>query len=107
MIIPPKYTLTPKISQFLASIEASKAVIDAISIPIEIENNIRRKSTLRSSLFSARIEGNTLTLDDLPKAGSKDQKRIEVFNILKALNYFQQRPAKDLTIKDCLTFHQM
>jgi Fic family protein len=107
LLIPPRFELTSKIAQLLASIEGSKAVIDAVPIPIEIETNIRRKSSLKSSLFSARIEGNTLTLDDLPKASSKDQKRIEVFNILKALNLLQSRMSKDLTVKDLLTFHQI
>lgn len=107
MLIPPKYTLTTKISQLLSSIEASRAVIEAIQIPIEIETNIRRQSSLKSSLFSARIEGNTLTLDELHQSTSKDQKNVEVFNILKALNHLQQRPAKDLTHKDILQLHQM
>ena len=107
MIIPPKYTLTPKISQLLSSIEASREVINSISIPIEIEINIRRQSTLKSSLFSARIEGNDLTLNDLSSNPSGSQKKIEVFNILRALNWIFQHPAKDLTIKNVLVLHQM
>lgn len=106
MLIPPKYQLTPGISKLLSSIESCKAVIDSISIPPEIEVNIRRQSTLKSSLFSARIEGNNLTLDQL-RPGSKEQKQQEVFNILKALNHIQQRSAKDLNIKDILNFHQL
>lgn len=107
MNIPPKYILTPKISQLLSSIESSKAVIDSISIPPEIELNIRRRSSLKSSLFSARIEGNTLTLEDLPKSSSKDQKRVEVFNILKALNWIYSRRAKDMSLKDIELLHQI
>lgn len=107
MLIPPKYFLTPKITTLLQSIEASKEVINSIEIPVEIETNIRRKSTLKSSLFSARIEGNDLTLDELPKAPSKSQKSKEVFNILKALNWIYQRPSKDLTTKDLLKLHQI
>ena len=106
MLIPAKYVLTPKITEALSSIESSKTVIDSITIPPEIETNIRRKSSLKSSLFSARIEGNALTLDEL-KTGSKEQKQIEVFNILKALNQIHQRPSKDLTFKDVLNFHQV
>lgn len=105
MLIPPKYVLTPKISQFLSSIESCKAVIDSITIPPEVEINIRRHSTLKSSLFSARIEGNSLTMDEL-KPGSKEQKQAEVFNILKGLNQIFQKPLKDLTLKDLLNFHQ-
>ncbi len=107
MLIPPKYVLTSTISHLLSSIEASKAVIDSISIPPEVETNIRRQSTLKSSLFSARIEGNNLTLDELPVKSSRDQKRKEVFNILKALNLIYQRSARDLNLKDLLIFHQI
>lgn len=107
MIIPPQYSLTSKISGLLSSIEASKQIIDLISLPLKIEQNIRRASTLKSSLFSARIEGNVLTLEDLPKTSSKDQKKVEVFNILKALNTIHNRPSKDLSLKDILHFHEL
>ena len=107
MIIPPKYILTPKISEYLSRIESAKEVINSISIPPEIEINIRRRSTLRSSLFSARIEGNTLTLDDIARLPSKDQRQIEISNILKALNLISERPARDLTLKDLTQFHSI
>ncbi len=107
MLIPSKYTLTPKISQLLSTIESCKEVINSINIPPEVEQNIRRASTLKSSLFSARIEGNNLTLDQLPGMSSKDQQKQEVFNILKALNFIQQRTSKDVTLKDILYLHQM
>lgn len=105
MLIPPKYILTPKIMQFLASIEASREVINSIQIPPEIELNIRRASTLKSSLFSARIEGNTLTLDELPSVSSREQKKREVFNILKALNWIRSRGSKDLSVNNLLKLH--
>lgn len=106
MLIPPKYTLTPKISQLLASIEASKQIIEAIDIPPEVEINIRRKSSLKSSLFSARIEGNTLTLDKVTTASSKDREKIEVFNILKALEMIRiQR--QNIKISDILKLHEV
>lgn len=107
MEIPPKYFLTPKITQLLQSIEASKEVINSLDLPKEQETNIRRKSTLKSSLFSARIEGNTLTLDELPKTSSKSQRTQEVFNILRALNWVYERRSKDLNLKDILSLHQM
>lgn len=107
MIIPPKYFLTPKIAQLLQSIEASKEIINTITIPPEIEINIRRQSILKSSLFSARIEGNPLTLEELTKRPSKDQRKLEVFNILKALNSIHQKGFKDLTVKQILKLHQV
>lgn len=107
MLIPPKYILTPKISQLLQSIEASREVINSINIPPEIELNIRRQSTLKSSLFSARIEGNSATLEELPKLPSKDQRKKEIFNILKALNWIFERNARDISLKDILNLHRM
>lgn len=107
MKIPPKYFLTPKISQLLQTIEANKEVINSVTTPLEIEHNIRRKSILRSSLFSARIEGNNTTEESLPQLSSKDQKHHEIFNILKALEWIYQRSARDFNTKDLLTLHQM
>lgn len=108
MLIPPKYVLTPKISQYLAEIESAKEIINSISIPPELETNIRRKSTLKSSLYSARIEGNPLTLEEINLNPSKDQRKQEVFNLLKAINFLYSRPSgKDLNEKDILQFHAL
>lgn len=107
MLIPPKYFLTPKISQLLSSIEASREVINSISIPIEIERNIRRNSLLKSSLYSARIEGNPLTLEEVSQRPSKDQRKIEVFNILKALSMIVAKDKLHISIKDILNYHKI
>ena len=107
MLIPPKYFLTPKITQFLQIIEANKAVIAQFSLPKEIEVNLRRQSVLKSSLFSAKIEGNPLTLEDLPQKSSQDQKKREVFNILKGFEYINSRgQARDLSAKTVLELHR-
>lgn len=98
MLIPPKFIFTPQISQFLQTIEANKHVLEALSIPTEIETNIRRQSILKSSLFSARIEGNPLTLDEIIRTPSKDQKRVEVYNILKGLQLVQKRGSRDVSV---------
>lgn len=97
MLIPPNYIHTTTISKHLQTIEAAKSVIDSISIPPEVETNIRRQSILKSSLFSARIEGNTLTLDEMTRTPSKDQKKVEVLNLLKAHELLRKRGARDLT----------
>lgn len=107
MLIPPKYELTPKISKLLASIEGSKQIIDSVNIPLEVEMNIRRKSTLRSSLFSARIEGNDLTPEELDNTPSKNQKKIEVFNILRAINFLKLKEKKDISLNDILSLHRI
>jgi len=107
MIIPPKYLLTPKISELLSSIQGSRDVIESHTILPEIEVNLRRESTLRSSLFSARIEGNQLTLDELPRASARDQKKIEVMNILKAKNWIRGNGTKKITKSNILILHKI
>lgn len=97
MLIPPQYNFTQKISEHLQTIEGAKQVIDAITIPPEAEMNIRRQSILKSSLFSARIEGNPLTFDELTHVPSKDQKKVEIYNILKGLQLVQKHGARDIT----------
>lgn len=106
MLIPPKYSLTPKISELLASIQACREVIESVNIPPEIEQNIRRQSSLRSSLFSARIEGNDLTMDDL-SGPSKTQQKAEVFNTLKALNWISTKSKKDINTDEILQIHKI
>lgn len=107
MLIPPKYFLTHEISKLLAEIEANKEVVDSVHTPAEVEQNLRRKSTLRSSLFSARIEGNPSTMDDYTHLPSKDQKRVEVNNILRCINWIHERSARDISVKDILTLHSL
>jgi Fic family protein len=107
MLIPPRYTLTSKISTLLSTIEACKEIIDQVPIPPEVEQNIKRQSTLHSSLFSARIEGNTLTTEDIHHTPSHVQKKAEVLNILKALNWAESRSAKDIKESDILTLHKI
>lgn len=106
MLIPPVYRNTDEITRLLASIEGSKQVIESIQIPPEVETNIRRTSTLKSSLFSARVEGNTLTLDELTRS-SATQKKLEVMNVLKAMNYLNQKKNKDISSTDILTMHEI
>lgn len=105
MSIPPQYVFTPRISEFLQRIEANKHVLDTLNIPPEIETNIRRQSILKSSLFSARIEGNPLTLDEITRVPSKDQKKVEVYNILKGLQLIQKRGSRDVTLSFLKELH--
>src|SRR5690606_36262962 len=99
--------LTPAITESLQRIEANRQVITAIQIPTEVETNIRRQSVLKSSLFSARIEGNPLTLDEVGHNPSKDQKKQEVYQILKALEEVRKRGARDISTSFILRLHEI
>lgn len=105
MLIPPKYIFIPKISEYLQTIEAARQVINSFPLPPEIETNIRRQSILKSSLFSARIEGNPMTLDEWTHTPSKDQKKQEIFNLLRALQLVHDRGARDITQSFLVQLH--
>jgi len=58
----PTYTITPDIAQALMHIEAAKAVVAQIDLPLATEARLREQARLRSTHFSTYIEGNRLTL---------------------------------------------
>jgi hypothetical protein len=45
-------------------IEASRAVVEHIALPLEVQPELRRRARLRSTHYSTRIEGNRLTLTE-------------------------------------------
>lgn len=111
MKIPQKYRLTKEISSLLATIEANKEVINNISVPVEIEENIRRQSILGSALFSARVEGNILTRGEISSfsdLSSRDQNKLEIANLHRAITAILEKftLGKKITRKDILTFHR-
>lgn len=112
MKIPPSYRLTKQIVLLLNTIESNRVAISKISLPIEIEDNLRRQSLLNSALFSARIEGNNLTPRDIlnfsafPRRGKS---QTEVNNLRQANNFVLQkfRDNQRFAKKDILKFHQL
>lgn len=105
------YKKNPIIQKYLHKLEVLRDVIDMLPQRPQIEENLRRKSLLKSSLFSARIEGNKLQLRDIQykeKNKSKDTAKIEVFNILKALRWlYSSRSPKKLTVALILKLHKL
>lgn len=87
------YIKTEEISRLLNRIEVAKGVIEQLPSVPHVEETIRRTTLLKSSLFSARIEGNPLRLEDITAANlerpQRDQKKQEVANIFASLRYLR------------------
>lgn len=89
----PTYTYTDSIVKSLMEIVEAKAVMDYVSLPSAIENEIRHRTRIRSSHFSTFIEGNRLTLIEAaeviegqgPDPPDKERDILEVSNYWKAL----------------------
>jgi Fic family protein len=112
MKIPPSYSLTPKILDLIQKLEINKQIIDSVSIFPEIEKNIKREALLKSSLFSAKIEGNRLDFAQIKNqtiANSGQKEKMEIANILKALAWLNTKVGKErkITQQDILELHRI
>lgn len=107
-----KVKQTEKIQKYLNEIEALRIVFETLpSLPHVVEN-LRREALLKSSLFSARIEGNPLTLDQarlIPRVAPKrDIAKLEIFNLLKAYKYVSVgKIPKKISIKLIQDLHKI
>jgi len=99
MEIPPKYTLTQEMVSLISRIEAKKAVLENSSISSQILSRFQRQSLLKSSLYSAKIEGNPLKekdLENLSKFDKNLRERLEIENIISALNFLKGQKDKKI-----------
>lgn len=102
MKIPPQYELTPEIITLISKINALQIFFSSINIPPPVKQKIERVSLLKSSLFSARIEGNPLRLDNLESTSDK-QKKKEITNIIRAQKYINKN--QEITIDELKKIH--
>ena len=93
------FTKTKNIEQTLIEIEAIKIVFEKLKVLPQVEEKIRRESLLKSSVFSARIEGNPLSLADVDENDSEEGSQVEIQNLLRAYQYvYRTNFPKTLTI---------
>lgn len=90
MKIPPDYKVTSEILSLISKVDTNLMYVSSLTIPIELKQKIQRVSLLKSSLFSARIEGNSATLDSINKSKRDQEKNEEIFNILKANKFLEE-----------------
>lgn len=80
MKIPPPYSITPDILEIISKIDANRYFLASQKIPVNRKDKIQHLGLLKSSLFSARIEGNRLTPADLETtAKSEEKKKYSIF----------------------------
>ncbi|HXC25855.1 MAG TPA: Fic family protein [Gemmatimonadaceae bacterium] len=89
----PNYRITPSIVQALMTIEGARAVIGSTRLPPLTAAALRRKTKLRATHYSTRIEGNRLTLEQAadvvagvtPTAAVRERDVLEVKHYWDAL----------------------
>lgn len=97
--IPPKYVITNTMISLLTRIEANRTYLQTVTVPEKIIDNLTHISLLKSSVYSAKIEGNPLSLDDIENTSSDDARQFEhqeVENIIAALSYMRDKHIPDI-----------
>lgn len=104
-----KYRKTANIEEAIVKIEVAKRIIELLPQLPHIEDHLRRQSLLKSSLFSARIEGNRLKIEEIEsnRNTSRDLEKKEVFNILRALKWIHsEKSRKNINLDIILKLHK-
>jgi len=107
-----KFKETQEIRKLLIELGALKVFFSQVKVLPHIEENLRRESLLKSALFSARVEGNPLSLEKMKFASRTkkpaDLKKLEIFNLLRAYRYiYGSRVPKKLNLGLIRKMHQM
>jgi len=110
MKFPPVYQKTEKINKDLRDLEILRAAYTLHPLPPSLTLQLQRKSILKSSLYSARIEGNPLTVHDLSglSSGSDRQMHVrEIQNIQRAIEMIYKSPQNDISVPVILSLHSI
>lgn len=97
----PRWTYSHRIVEDLMKIRAAAEAVALLSLPVDLEEKLKKESILKTVHYSTKIEGNTLTLDEVSDAlengGGKwaDRKDVrEVRNYYEALLFLENKAAK-------------
>lgn len=110
MKFPPTHTRTSKIDAFILELEALKKAFTYLRLPEKTITYLRRVSILKSSLYSARIEGNPLRPEDVSAAtvtNPHSQHKQEVANIARAFSFLERFGNQPLTIEFFKELHRI
>lgn len=106
MQIPPPFKISEEMLVLISQIEAERLYLSSLDLQDIVKENIQRTGLLKSSLFSARIEGNSLRLSDFDfERGNGRQEKLEIFNILSGINFLNKSKDKTVSINTILKLH--
>lgn len=107
MKFPPMYSSTPAIKKLLYDLDVLRAGFELHPVSHNEIINLRRSSLLKSSLFSAKIEGNPLELSDVSESTQDvgNVHRMEVVNLVSAYERLTKEIEKNVTVGSLKRFH--
>lgn len=107
MKFPPVFTITPSITKLLYDLDVLRAGYALHPISEEQAIHLRRVSLLKSSLYSARIEGNPLDLSDVETyhEGDADRHKTEIRNLVSSYEQVQEIIGERITVDQLKKLH--
>jgi len=88
----------------LVELEALKIFFENLDVLPQVEENIKRESLLKSSVYSARVEGNPTLLEKVEDADYLH--KLEISNLLGAYKYIHSKNCpKNLSVALIKNFH--
>lgn len=96
------YKKTPKTEELITQINTYRDLFDKFPKEPQFQENLLRRSTLKSALFSARIEGNPLNLENVERGFASGKEKMEVFQIYEAMKFarsYRREATKEFIFK--------
>jgi Fic family protein len=110
MRIPSNFRSSKIVWNYLSEIEKKCRILKRGNEVSEKEwQRLISENLLRSSLFSAKVEGNSLEMKDISRLSIKNVEHLEVRNIIRALKYINKNvhPSQKITIKFITRLHSI
>jgi len=110
MKIPPKYEINPKIERLLLIASELFQTLESSQLSDVVLKYHRHKSILKSSLYSARIEGNQLDKTSLDKFRQlpHSSAKLEIANLVKTIDYIESKTwTGELSLSDLKIIHSL
>src|SRR3989338_10500394 len=95
--------------ELLRQLDALRLAFELIRPSPIVEENIRRESLLKRALYSAKIEGNQLSYEEVASGlNDKTRAKLEVFNLLKAHHFvYSKKSPKKISLALIKKLHQI
>lgn len=107
MKFPPTYTISIKAREFVEKLNAYKSTFALRNIDPSVLIHLRRKTLLKSSLYSARIEGNPLSLEEIStNASDADIHVQEVGNLVFSYEKLPSTFVQEMSVTLLKQFHR-
>lgn len=107
MKFPPIYTISTKARELVEKLKIHKSTFALRNIDPSVLIQLRRKTLLKSSLYSARIEGNPLTLEEISTHVSDADIHVqEVGNLVSSYEKLPSTFAQEMSVTLLKQFHR-